>query len=33
VLRQTEATAARLQREREPSTKTIEQLDGGKATM
>jgi membrane dipeptidase len=28
VLRQAEATAARLQREREPSTKTIEQLDG-----
>ncbi|HET7471405.1 MAG TPA: dipeptidase [Gemmatimonadales bacterium] len=32
VLRQAEATAARLQREREPSTKTIEQLDGGKPT-
>jgi membrane dipeptidase len=32
VLRQTEATAARLQREREPSTRTIEQLDGGKTT-
>jgi membrane dipeptidase len=32
VLRQAEATAARLQREREPSTKTIEQLDGGKTT-
>ena len=30
VLRQAEATAARLQREREPSTKTIEQLDGGR---
>jgi membrane dipeptidase len=32
VLRRTEATAAKLQREREPSTKTIEQLDGGKTT-
>jgi len=32
VLRQAEATAARLQREREPSTRTIEQLDGGKTT-
>jgi len=32
VLRQAEATAARLQREREPSTKTIEQLDQGKTT-
>jgi membrane dipeptidase len=32
VLRQAEATAARLQREREPSTRTIEQLDGGKPT-
>jgi membrane dipeptidase len=32
ALRQAEATAARLQREREPSTKTIEQLDGGKTT-
>ena len=32
VLRQAEATAARLQREREPSTKTIEQLDGAKPT-
>jgi membrane dipeptidase len=32
VLRQAEATAARLQREREPSTKTIEQLDGEKTT-
>ena len=32
VLRQAEATAARLQREREPSTGTIEQLDGGKTT-
>ena len=30
VLRQAEATAARLRREREPSTKTIEQLDGGR---
>ena len=27
VLRQAEATAARLRREREPSTRTIEQLD------
>jgi membrane dipeptidase len=32
ALRQAEATAARLQREREPSTKTIEQLDGAKTT-
>jgi len=32
VLRQAEATAARLQHEREPSTRTIEQLDGGKPT-
>ena len=32
ALRQAEATAARLQREREPSTKTIAQLDGGKTT-
>jgi membrane dipeptidase len=32
VLRQAEATAVRLQREREPSTRTIEQLDGGKPT-
>jgi membrane dipeptidase len=32
VLRQAEATAARLQRDREPSTRTIEQLDGGKPT-
>jgi membrane dipeptidase len=32
ALRQAEATAARLQREREPSTKTIEQLDQGKTT-
>ena len=32
VLRQAEATAARLQKAREPSTKTIEQLDGGKTT-
>jgi membrane dipeptidase len=32
VLRQAEATAAKLQGEREPSTKTIEQLDGGKTT-
>ena len=32
VLRQAEATAARLQREREPSTKTIGELDGGKTT-
>jgi membrane dipeptidase len=30
ALRQAEATAARLRREREPSTRTIEQLDGGK---
>jgi membrane dipeptidase len=29
VLRQAESTAARLQREREPSTRTIGQLDGG----
>ena len=28
VLRQAESTAARLQRTREPSTRTIEQLDG-----
>jgi membrane dipeptidase len=32
VLRRAEATAARLQREREPSTKTIEELDQGKTT-
>jgi membrane dipeptidase len=32
VLRQTEATAATLQREREPSTRTIEQLDGENTT-
>jgi membrane dipeptidase len=32
VFRQAEATAARLQREREPSTKTIEQLDGTRPT-
>jgi membrane dipeptidase len=32
ALRQAEAAAARLQREREPSTKTIEQLDGAKTT-
>ncbi len=32
VLRQAETTAARLQREREPSTKTIAQLDGAKPT-
>jgi membrane dipeptidase len=32
VLRQAEATAARLQKEREPSTRTIEQLDGAKTT-
>ena len=32
VLRQAEATAARLQRTREPSTRTIEELDLGKST-
>ena len=32
VLRQAEATAARLQRTREPSTRTIEELDGRKTT-
>jgi membrane dipeptidase len=32
ALRQAEATAARLQKEREPSTKTIEQLDGARTT-
>jgi membrane dipeptidase len=32
ALRQAEATAARLQKEREPSTKTIEQLDGPRTT-
>jgi len=32
VLRHAEATAARLQKEREPSTKTIEQLDGARTT-
>ncbi len=31
ALREAEKTAARLQREREPSTRTIEELDGGKA--
>ena len=30
VMRGAEATAARLQREREPSTRTIEELDGGR---
>ncbi|RPJ53974.1 MAG: membrane dipeptidase, partial [Acidobacteria bacterium] len=32
VLRATEATAARLQRERPPSTRTIEELDGASRT-
>jgi membrane dipeptidase len=32
VFRQAEATAARLQKEREPSTKTVEQLDGPRPT-
>ena len=29
VMRQAEEVAARLQRERDPSTKTIQELDGG----
>ena len=33
VLRQAESTAARLQREREPSTRTIEQLDAARPTL
>jgi membrane dipeptidase len=32
VLRQAEATAARLQKEREPSTRTIEQMDSARTT-